>query len=118
MAVLAPPLQMRTQLARRLSGLQGASPQAIEETIALWPLSDRLYLAAHGIIDTHADAAGTTGGRGADFELTERGLEVIDACGDWRFAASGASIGNELPGASNKWSTVPQPAQHHIARAV
>lgn len=66
---------MDEALVCRLAGLYGASCEAVEATIALWPLGVRLTLAALGIIDTSPDQDASN-----DFSLTDTGLEVITQC--------------------------------------
>lgn len=56
------------QTMRRLVALKGASREAIEATIALWPLSARMHLAVEGIIDSTS----------SDFSLTDAGMRVIE----------------------------------------
>jgi hypothetical protein len=87
MVARATPLQLTKRLAIQLAGLNGASPDAVEETIALWPLGWRISLAAHGIIDTHPDEAAARRGETTDFTLTERGRRVIEECARWHAEA-------------------------------
>lgn len=96
--VVAPPLGFAQRHARRLAALHGASPSAIADTIALWPLGVRLSLSAHNIIDYNAgeDAAAMNGplssqdvraaasrGEPLDFGITDRGLDFIADCARW-----------------------------------
>lgn len=75
MPLACPPVEAR--LDTRLAQLHGASAEAIEAAIALWPLATRLQLAAKGIIDTspvreHRDSPG--------FALTDYGIEQVAEC--------------------------------------
>lgn len=75
MPIASPPVEER--LEARMATLHGASPEAIEAAIALWPLAHRMQLAARGIIDTspvreHPDGPG--------FALTDYGVEQIAEC--------------------------------------
>lgn len=79
----ATPLEMSTALTCRLAGLDGASDEDIEATIALWPLGLRIGLAADDLIDTRPDEEAVARGETTDFTLTEKGREVIEACAQW-----------------------------------
>ena len=70
----APPVDLG--LVCRLALLDGASREAMEATIALWPLAARLRLASVGIIDTRPHPT-------VDFTLTDGGVEVIGKCARW-----------------------------------
>lgn len=61
----------------RLAKLDGASREAVEATIALWPLYVRMYLAVEGIIDTTPDPDAASRGESTDFSLTDTGMAVI-----------------------------------------
>lgn len=73
----APPVDQG--LVCRLALLHGASREAMEATIALWPLAARLRLASVGIIDTRPNPT-------VDFTLTDGGVEVIAECARWHEA--------------------------------
>lgn len=79
----SPPRALARRHVQRLAVLHGASPDAIVATISLWPLGTVLALAAHGII-LHEDAA-EIGGHfdSRQFELTQLGLQTIEACAAW-----------------------------------
>ena len=81
------PLEMTRALTRRLAALHGASPEAMEASIASWELGDRLSLAADGVI-VHSDPqedpkSMALRGRPTDFVVTEYGREVIEKCACW-----------------------------------
>lgn len=80
----ATPLGMTRDLTRRLAALHDASVGASEAAIALWPLGDRMSLAALGIIDTTPDQGRASQGTPTDFSLTEHGLAVIEDCASWK----------------------------------
>lgn len=96
----APPLNIARRQARRLAALHGATPDAMIQAISLWPLGARLCLSAHDLIafqygherhslsneEIHEDVhAAADRGEPVDFSLTERGLEVIEECAEWRW---------------------------------
>lgn len=72
-----PPVDER--LVCRLAALDGAEREAIEATIALWPLAARLHLAAIGVINTTSPEpkAVQDDCLGTGFSLTDQGMEVI-----------------------------------------
>lgn len=78
-----PPLE-NERIARRLAKLEGASREAVEATIALWPLAARLYLAVEGIIDTKPDPEAAERGESTEFSVTDHGMQVIHDCACWQ----------------------------------
>ena len=82
--VRATPPVKNDRIARRLATLDGASREAVEATIALWPLATRLYLAVEGIIDTSPDSEAAERGVSTDFSVTDHGMEVIHDCACWQ----------------------------------
>jgi hypothetical protein len=94
----APPLGMALRHVRRLAALHGATPEAIAETVSLWPLGARMLLSVYMIVDFDlGDDAADRGhplstdeiveaartGEPVDCKLTEYGLTVIAECARW-----------------------------------
>jgi hypothetical protein len=67
-------------LGRTLAGFAGMSSLAIEASIALLPLGDRLRLATYGIIDEGPDEELAEAGFPSEFGLTQDGHDVIAFC--------------------------------------
>jgi hypothetical protein len=63
-------------LKQRFEALCGDKPEAIEEAIALWKASDRIMLAAAGIITTTDPDQRERAGQLADFSLTSVGRKL------------------------------------------
>lgn len=63
-----------------LAGLAGASREAVEATIALWPLGVRRRLAVVGIISRLPDRVAARRGESSDFAVTKQGMMMITDC--------------------------------------
>jgi hypothetical protein len=100
----SPPLELTVQTARHLGVLHGASDDAIEATIALLPLGERIELAAHNVIATDGH-----GGRSADFALTEDGREAVARCAEW--------LESEPGGVKSVLSDTPEELAEELGRA-
>jgi hypothetical protein len=71
------------ELVRQLAVLKDAGHDAIRARIALMPLETRTLLAAEGVINRGPDAeAVKTLGRSTKFDLTDRGMEIIQECAE------------------------------------
>jgi len=73
-------LPVDERLVCRLAGLARASREAIEATIALWPLVVRRHLADVGIISIAPDRDAAKRGETSDFAVTEQGMKIIADC--------------------------------------
>jgi hypothetical protein len=74
------PRGLGEDLERGLAIFAGMSRLAIEASIALMPLGDRLRLATYGIIDEPPDTDLAEAGWPSEFAVTPEGLEVIALC--------------------------------------
>jgi hypothetical protein len=100
---MSPPYELNPETARHLGVLHGAGDEAVEATIALLPLGERMELAAHNLIGTHVD--GSSGIR-----LTHEGRAAIVDCAAW--------LAREPGGAGTVLTRSPdelEEALHHLA---